>query len=116
MSLEQSQGIQALLAAEKAAGETIAKARKKKQQRLKQAQEEAEAEVARYKQEREAQFQAYLSTQAGAEEASAKLGTQTAADLKLIESQVAANKEAVIEALLEAVVDVKPRLHANFGL
>jgi hypothetical protein len=31
-----------------------------KQMRLKQAQEEAEAEVARYKQEREAQFQTWL--------------------------------------------------------
>ncbi|KNC72418.1 V-type ATPase, G subunit, partial [Sphaeroforma arctica JP610] len=59
MSLEQSQGIQALLAAEKASTETINKARKKKQMRLKQAQEEAEAEVQRYKQEREQQFQSW---------------------------------------------------------
>eukprot|EP00124_Ichthyophonus_hoferi_P004944 Ihof_evm2s620 gene=Ihof_evmTU2s620 len=60
MSLEQSQGIQALLAAEKAASETIMKARKKKQLRLKQAQDEAEAEVTRYKREREEQFQSYV--------------------------------------------------------
>eukprot|EP01136_Pigoraptor_vietnamica_P028246 Opistho-1_new@85556 len=110
----QSQGIQALLSAEKAAAETVSKARKQKTQRLKAAKDEAESEIARFKAEREAQFRTYLEQHAGTSDTLAtKLKQETVLKIATVEKNVAANKEAVINRLLEAVCDVKPQLHVN---
>lgn len=54
-------GIQKLLAAETAAGQIVAEARKAKQERLRQAKAEAEREIAAYRAEREGAYQKKLA-------------------------------------------------------
>ncbi|KNC74364.1 hypothetical protein SARC_13085, partial [Sphaeroforma arctica JP610] len=43
-----------------------------------------------------------------------KLDAEMKTDLEKLETQTKANQAAVIDALLNAVYDVKPQLHANF--
>lgn len=54
-------GIQKLLAAETAASQIVAEARKAKQERLRQAKAEAEREIASYRAEREGAYQKKLA-------------------------------------------------------
>ncbi|KJE93560.1 vacuolar ATP synthase subunit G [Capsaspora owczarzaki ATCC 30864] len=110
----QSQGIQALLAAEKSAAEIVAKARKRKATRLKQAKDEAEAEIAAFKSEREAQFQAHVKAHEGdTTQIAQRLKEETNTKLVAIDNDAAQHKQAVINKLLEYVCDVKAELHIN---
>lgn len=64
--------------------------------RLKQAQEEAEAEVARYKQERETQFQAWLNqNSSGSSDITANLEKDTKAQLATLDQETNASMYCV---------------------
>jgi len=114
MSLEQSQGIQALLAAEKAAAETIKAARVKRQQRLKQAHEEAESEVTNYKTQKEQEFQQKVTQNSGdSEKITASLQAETDQKLKNVEASVTKNKQAAVDLLYNSVINCLPAPHIN---
>ena len=84
---------------------------------LKEAKEEAAKEIEEYHKQRDAQFQEKQQKYAGSKDDFAqKMQEDTQKKIKEIESQVEANKEAVIKRLLELVSDIKPELHENFLL
>ncbi|GMT17406.1 hypothetical protein PFISCL1PPCAC_8703, partial [Pristionchus fissidentatus] len=113
----QSQGIQQLLAAEKRAAEKINEARKRKTARLKQAKKEAQDEVEKYRAEREAVFKAYEDEHLGTKtDIDNQIRKETEAQLEEMETNVAANKQQVIDRLLDLVCDIKPELHHNLIL
>ena len=102
----QTQGIQQLLAAEK------------KARRLKQAKEEATAEIERFKAERERAFREYEAKHMGSrDEIAVQIDAETKRRLEEMNKNVAANKDKVIQDILQRVVgDVKPELHRNLRL
>ncbi|XP_013777734.1 V-type proton ATPase subunit G-like [Limulus polyphemus] len=113
----QSQGIQQLLAAEKRAAEKVSEARKRKARRLKQAKEEAQAEIDKFRHEKERQFKEYEASHMGSrDDIAAKIDIDTRMKVEAMNHSVAANKEAVINQLLELICDIKPTLHRNFHL
>ena len=75
--------------------------------RLKQAKAEAEAEIAAYKASREAQFQVFSKERMGDSAGhSSTLAKSTESELATIASDVAKNKQKVIDTLLAAVTTV----------
>ncbi|XP_069946415.1 V-type proton ATPase subunit G [Cherax quadricarinatus] len=110
----QSQGVQQLLAAEKKAAEKVSEARKRKARRLKQAKDEAQAEIDKFKQERERQFKEYEAKHLGSQDDIAlKIKNDTHEKISAMNKQVAANKDKVIERILQLVRDIRPELHIN---
>jgi len=100
-------GIQKLLNAEHEATEIVKAAKDEKIMRLKQAKAEAEAEIAAYKAARESQFQVFAKERLGDSEGhSSSLAKATDKELDEIKRDVAANKVALMDALLKSVVTV----------
>lgn len=114
----QTQGIQQLLAAEKKAAEKVQDARRRKARRLKQAKEEATVEIERFKQEREKTFREYEAKHMGSRgDVAVKIDQELVVKLESMKKSVAANKDRVIEDLLNRVVgEIKPELHRNLRL
>eukprot|EP00126_Sphaerothecum_destruens_P005863 Sdes_comp19084_c0_seq4m9722 len=113
-SVVQTQGIQALLAAEKAAEETITKARNNKVKRMKQARDEADEEVKKIQSQRETQFREYVNKNSGNNDQQAqKLKEETLRQLKEMEKTVSNNESKIVKMLLNTVYEVKPRKHIN---
>eukprot|EP01135_Chromosphaera_perkinsii_P006282 Nk52_evm11s485 gene=Nk52_evmTU11s485 len=113
-SVVQTQGIQALLAAEKSAEETISKARQTKTRRLKQARDEADQEIKQFQAQKDAQFREYVKQHSGNnDQLSQKLKDDTNRQLKEIDQLVAANSAKVADFLTSAVFDVTPKKHVN---
>ncbi|XP_035224679.1 V-type proton ATPase subunit G-like [Stegodyphus dumicola] len=111
----QTQGIQQLLAAEKRADEKVNQARKRKAAKLKKAKEEAQAEVLRFREEREKQFKEYEKQHMGSKESNAAfIEENTLNKVSEMKSNVAANKDKVIQYLISQVFDVQPEVHKNF--
>ncbi|CAH1396523.1 V-type proton ATPase subunit G [Halyomorpha halys] len=111
----QTQGIQQLLAAEKRAAEKVAEAKKRKARRLKQAKEEAQEEIERYKQDREKQFREFEAQHMGSrEDVAARIDADTRQKIEEMNEAVNANKEAVIQRILELVYDIRPEMHKNY--
>ncbi|XP_073971216.1 V-type proton ATPase subunit G-like [Rhodnius prolixus] len=113
----QTQGIQQLLAAEKRAADKVAEAKKRKVRRLKQAREQANEEIEKYKQEREKQFREFEAKHLESrEDVAAKIEAATRQKIEELTEAVNANKELVIQKILELVYDIKPELHRNYRL
>eukprot|EP00276_Gloeochaete_wittrockiana_P010691 CAMPEP_0184643520 /NCGR_PEP_ID=MMETSP0308-20130426/372_1 /TAXON_ID=38269 /ORGANISM="Gloeochaete witrockiana, Strain SAG 46.84" /LENGTH=118 /DNA_ID=CAMNT_0027071511 /DNA_START=25 /DNA_END=381 /DNA_ORIENTATION=+ len=106
-------GIQALLAAEQDASEVVAKARRNRAARVKQAADEAQSEIRSYKLQREEQFIKYASEHMGAKgDRSKQLDGQTATMITKIKSDVSSKKNDVIKMLIDYVIDVDLTLPA----
>ncbi|XP_014244662.1 V-type proton ATPase subunit G [Cimex lectularius] len=111
----QTQGIQQLLAAEKRAAEKVADAKKRKAKRLKQAKEEAQEEIEKYMLDREKQFKEFEAKHMGSrEDVAARIDADTKQKIEEMTRAVNANKEAVIQRILELVYDIKPEMHKNY--
>mmetsp|Transcript_10194 Transcript_10194/g.30700 ORF Transcript_10194/g.30700 Transcript_10194/m.30700 type:complete len:118 (+) Transcript_10194:228-581(+) len=101
-------GIQKLLAAEKEAQEIVAKARKAKSDRLKQAKAEAEKEIEAYKQDRENAYQQKQSANtSNAGDTSKRLEEESKKAEADIKAGVSKNKQQVLDTLLNHVTAVK---------
>ncbi|CAH1997691.1 unnamed protein product [Acanthoscelides obtectus] len=113
----QSQGIQQLLAAEKRAAEKVAEARKRKARRLKQAKEEAQEEIEKYRKERERQFREFEAKHMGSrEDVAAKIEADTKRRIEEMNKAIQAQKEPVIQEILNLVYDIKPEIHKNYRI
>ncbi|GAB0094703.1 V-type proton ATPase subunit G [Sergentomyia squamirostris] len=111
----QTQGIQQLLQAEKRAAEKVAEARKRKALRLRKAKEEAQDEIERYRQERDRQFKEFEAKYMGSREGvAAKIDIDTKVKIEEMNTILAANKDEVVNKLLELVYDIKPEIHRNY--
>lgn len=101
-------GIQKLLAAEQEAQQIVAKARKAKSDRLKQAKAEAEKEIQAYKQDRENAYQQKLSANSSnAGDTSKRLASESAKQEEEIKAAVQKNKQQVLDTILGYVTTVK---------
>lgn len=101
-------GIQRLLAAEQEAQAIVAKARKAKTDRLKQAKDEAEREIAAYKTEREAEFRRKVSEDSSSSQDNVtRLAEESARAVKAIQDSVMQKKKDVVDMLLLHVTNVK---------
>merc|ERR1712121_532741 len=110
----QSQGVQQLLAAEKKAAERVAEARKRKARRLKQAKDEAQSEIEKFRQERDRQYKEYEAKHLGSQDdAALKIKNETHEKIGAMNKQVGANKDLVIERILQLVNDIRPEMHIN---
>jgi len=111
----QTQGIQQLLAAEKSAAAKVAEARKRKNKRLKQAKEEAQAEIEKYKKGRDQEFKEYEFRYIGSkDDIIAKIDNDTKNQIDAMNRSMVANKDPVINALINLVCDIKPKVHQNY--
>lgn len=112
---QQSEGIRRLMQAERQAEDVVTNAKRRKAQRIKEAKEEAKKEIEKYKQEREQLFQEQMKKNAGSkDDFAAKMKIETERRLETIDKEVAANKEKVIDRLLELIYDIKPEVHINY--
>eukprot|EP00127_Corallochytrium_limacisporum_P001678 Clim_evm15s77 gene=Clim_evmTU15s77 len=115
MASQNSQGIQALMSAEKGAAETIQAARKKRLQRLKEAKDEAEAEIEAFHQLKEKEYKEYVQQNAGStDKAVAKMRQDAEQELQGIKRQANKAEGAVVKRLVDVVSTCNPTLHRNF--
>ncbi|KAL8280899.1 hypothetical protein RQP46_006578 [Phenoliferia psychrophenolica] len=115
MAAQSSQGISALLEAEKEASKIVAKAREYRNQRIKDARGEATKEIEELKAKKDAEFAEFERTHSGDSSTSqGELDKTTTDALAKIKSSFAANKGTVVAELLSRVVEVKPAPHRNF--
>ena len=100
--------IQTLLEAEEAAKIAIDKARKDRDARLKQAATEAETEIAEYRAEKEAEYQAEVKKYVGSTGAtSERIASESKQSIKATINAAKANKNSVVDLLVSIVRDVK---------
>ncbi|KAI9620836.1 hypothetical protein H4Q26_013506 [Puccinia striiformis f. sp. tritici PST-130] len=117
MSAQQSQGIQALLDAEKEAARIVEKAREYRSQKLKDARGEAAKEIESLKSKREEEFKEFEQQHSGNTDSQQKvLEEETKQKIELIKSEFNQNKAKVVSDLLSKVTDVHPELHRNYKL
>ncbi|GAB4817457.1 hypothetical protein N2152v2_004503 [Parachlorella kessleri] len=101
-------GIQRLLQAEQEAQAIVARARKAKSDRLKQAKDEADKEIAAYKAERETEFQRKMaSDSSSSQENVVRLGEESSRAVKAIQDSIQQKKKEVLKLLLDHVTSVK---------
>lgn len=103
-----------MLKAEKEAHEIVSKARKYRQDKLKQAKSDAAKEIEAYKAQKDKDLKEFESKNAGGvgkleEEASA----QVQGDLKEIEDVVAKKQQDIVRLLVEAVIKPTAEMHVN---
>ncbi|KFM27383.1 V-type proton ATPase subunit G [Auxenochlorella protothecoides] len=100
-------GIQRLLASEKEAQSVVAKARKARTDRLKQAKDEADREVQAYKAQREEDFKRRQTDDSSASEESARnLIEEAEATVRSVQQSIQDKKEDVLKLLLKHVTTV----------
>lgn len=115
MSAQQSQGIQALLDAEKEAARIVEKSREYRTQRLKDARGEAAKEIEALKAKREDEFKQFQLQHTGNTDSQQKiLEEETQKQVEVIKTNFNKNKSRVVEDLLHNVTNVKPELHRNY--
>lgn len=101
-------GIQRLLAAEQEAQAIVAKARKAKADRLKQAKHEAESEIAAFKAEREAEFKRKVSDHGSSSQDNvARLTEESGRAVEHIKDSVQMKRKEVLNLLMHHVTTVK---------
>ncbi|PSC70388.1 transmembrane ATPase [Micractinium conductrix] len=101
-------GIQRLLAAEQEAQAIVAKARKAKSDRLKQAKEEAEREIAAFKAEREADFKRKVNDHGSSSQDNVvRLAEQSSKAVQGIQESIGQKKKHVLDLLMHHVTEVK---------
>ncbi|KAI9143768.1 H+-ATPase G subunit-domain-containing protein [Paraphysoderma sedebokerense] len=114
MAAQNSQGIQTLLEAEKEASKIVQKARQYRVDRLKAARSEAEKEIQALKTQKVAEFEKFEKDHLGTSDTSmAKANSETETQIQAIREAYNKNKAAVLEKLMNAVVNVKPTVHEN---
>jgi len=117
MSAQQSQGIQALLDAEKEAARIVEKAREYRSQKLKEARGEAAKEIDSLKSKREEEFKEFEQQHSGNTDSQQKaLEEETKKHIEVIKAEFNKNKAKVVSDLLAKVTDVQPELHQNYKL
>merc|ERR1711998_462865 len=101
-------GIKELLQAEKEAGIIVAEAKKRRQEKMKQAKEDANRDIEEYRLTREREFQAYKDQHStGGSQSSEALATQTQAAVGDLEREANSNRAKVVEMLVNYVTTVK---------
>ncbi|XP_015927328.1 V-type proton ATPase subunit G [Parasteatoda tepidariorum] len=112
-----SQSIQQLLVAEKRAEEKTNQARKRKNQRLKQAKEDALTEIGLFKEEKEKEFKEHEAKYLGSKDGVVKkIESDTEKSLQDMHKYVQLNKNTIIPYLLDQVFQINCELHANFRI
>ncbi|GAA5924603.1 hypothetical protein JCM3775_005420 [Rhodotorula graminis] len=112
-----SQGIATLLDAEKEAAQIVAKAREYRNQRLKDARGEASKEIDALRAKKDQEFTDFEHEHSGDSSTSAtEVQKQTDETLERIEATFASSRQAVVDDLLERVVQVDPKLHRNLQM
>ncbi|XP_057573285.1 V-type proton ATPase subunit G 1-like isoform X1 [Hippopotamus amphibius kiboko] len=113
----QSQGIQQLLQAKKWAAENVSEARKRKNQRLKQAKEEAQAEIEQYCLQREKEFKAKEAAALGSHRScSTEVEKDTQEKMTILQTYCRQNRDEVLDNLLVFVCDIRPEIHENYRI
>ncbi|CAD6574507.1 MAG: H(+)-transporting V1 sector ATPase subunit G [Cyphobasidiales sp. Tagirdzhanova-0007] len=118
-------GIQTLLDAEKEAAKIVQKAREYRNQRVKDARGEAAKEIDAYKTKQEAEFDNFdkedMHINGGHSQHSgdndtmqASLDKSTDSQLDKIRTMFGDNRQAVVDKLLDRVIEVQPALHKNY--
>jgi len=103
------------LNAERAAKGKIEEARKRKQQRLKQAKEEAQAEIDQYRASCEKQYKELEDKVLGSRgDLESKIEVETQQKINEQGVRLQRNKEQAIELLLKSVCEVAPSVHKNY--
>lgn len=88
---------------------------KGKARRIKQARDEAQAEIEKYRQEREKQFKEFEAKHLGSrEDVAAKIDKNTQIHLDKIAEDAVANKDKVLEELLNLAFNIEPEVHRNY--
>ncbi|KAJ1019628.1 hypothetical protein NDA18_006105 [Ustilago nuda] len=117
MAAQQSQGIQTLLEAEKEAAKIVQKARTYRTQKLKDARNEASKEIEQLKSKKDKEFNDFQKEHKGSTSNSQNtVDKETEEKLEQLNKAFEANREEVINKLLDRVVDVKTELHRNLQL
>eukprot|EP00736_Rhodelphis_marinus_P009520 Rmarinus@m.5768 len=105
--MSDQEGIRTLLKAEVEAKEEIAKAKKARETRIRQATEEAEKEIGAYKESLEKQFQEYSSQRLGsAEEVTKQIERDTDNEIRDMQAAVSSKKTDVVDLLLKSATTV----------
>ena len=99
-------GIQELMFAETRASKIVKEARDQKVEKMKQAKQQADIIIEEYRQKMEAEFLA-KTQELEVEDDSIKIQEQTADEIKKLQSDFHANKDATIEMMLNFVNTVK---------
>jgi len=111
---QNSQGIQTLLEAEKEAAKVVQEARQYRSQKLKDARAQADKEIEKYRLAKDQEFKKYEAEHAGQTQVSqSAVDKETDAALVKVMSSFQANKEKVVDKLMDRVVLIKPELHRN---
>merc|ERR1711907_501083 len=85
----------------------LLEAEKRRQEKMRAAKSDAEKEIADYKAQREAEFQAYKNKHStGGSESSEQLAAQTTAAVADLEREAAKNKQKVVDMLVGYVTNV----------
>ncbi|XP_037083065.1 V-type proton ATPase subunit G-like [Pollicipes pollicipes] len=109
-----SEGITALLAAEKKATEKIEESKRRKVRTLKAAKEEADKEVELLQREHERQFKNSETANTDSKDAMVtRVDAETAQRLKAMQAEVVEHKEKIIARILEKVYEITPQMHEN---
>ncbi|PWZ00386.1 V-type ATPase [Testicularia cyperi] len=117
MAAQQSQGIQTLLEAEKEAAKIVQKARTYRTQKLKDARSEANKEIEDLKAKKEKEFEQFQKDNEGSSSTSqTAVDKETEEKLDELNKAFESNREAVIDKLLDRVVNVQTELHRNLQL
>lgn len=88
-----------------------------KAKRLKQAKEEAQDEIEKYRKERERQFSDFEAKHMGSREGvAAKIEEDTKHRINDMNKSIMAQKEPVIQNILQLVYDIRPELHKNYRI
>lgn len=115
MATQNSQGIHTLLEAEKEASKIVTKARQYRVQRLKDARTEAQKEIEALKAQKQAEYAAFEKSHLGTNDhIIGKFGTDAEEKLKEIKNLYEANKEEVLQNLINNVISVTAELHPNY--
>ncbi|RKP09622.1 H+-ATPase G subunit-domain-containing protein [Thamnocephalis sphaerospora] len=109
-----SQGIQLLLDAEKEAAKIVQKARQHRVQRLKEARTEAAKDIEDLRTQKQKDLEDYQQRHAGDAAAEEKrINEETEQKLEEVRAAFAKNRDEVMEKILNAVISVAPKVHAN---
>ncbi|KAI9101368.1 H+-ATPase G subunit-domain-containing protein [Phlyctochytrium arcticum] len=111
---QSAQGISTLLEAEKEASKVVATARKYRVQRLKDARTEAQKEIEQLKAQKTKEFQDFEKQYSGSsDDVVSNANAQTEVQLKEVQTLYEKNKEQVIQKMLDGILNVQPKIHAN---
>merc|ERR1712072_206686 len=114
-TMASSQGISALLDAEREAQKIVQKAREYRTTRIKEARSEANKDIEAYQAKKESEFQDWQKSYSGDTSTSQEdIDQGTADEIAKIKKDFAANKDDVVKKLLERVVALQPELHRNY--